>query len=93
MINAAGGTVSTGLVRVLGRWSDLTSLAKARVATIALQGDWSRERETSLSSNRPGAGCSNTPLPARCIITRCSESQSAPDAAASASMAVVPVAI
>ncbi len=44
MINAAGGTVSTGLVRVLGRWSDLTSLAKARVATIALQGDWSRER-------------------------------------------------
>ncbi len=44
MLKAAGGTVSTGLVGVLGRWSDLSSLAKARLATIALQGDWGTER-------------------------------------------------
>ena len=44
IMKAAGGTVSAGLVRVLGRWSDLTSLAKTRVATIALQGDWGTER-------------------------------------------------
>ena len=44
VVKAAGGTVSSGLVGVLGRWSDLTALAKARVATIALQGDWGTER-------------------------------------------------
>jgi transposase len=44
MMKAAGGSVSSGLVHVLGRWSDLTALAKARVSTIALQGDWGTER-------------------------------------------------
>ena len=44
VLKAGGGTVSTGLVAVLGRWSDLRSLARARAATIALQGDWSTER-------------------------------------------------
>lgn len=44
VVKAAGGRVSTGLVRVLGRWSDLTALAKARVATIATQGEWGSER-------------------------------------------------
>jgi transposase len=44
ILKAGGGTVSTGLIAVLGRWSDLRSLARARAATIALQGDWSTER-------------------------------------------------
>lgn len=44
VLKAGGGTVSTGLIAVLGRWSDLRSLARARAATIALQGDWGTER-------------------------------------------------
>jgi len=44
MVKAGGGTVSAGLVAVLSRWSDLTALARARSATIALQSEWSTER-------------------------------------------------
>ena len=44
VLKAAGGTVSAGLVAVLGRWSDLRSLARARPATIGLQGEWTSER-------------------------------------------------
>ena len=44
ILKAGGGTVSAGVVAVLSRWPDLASLAKARAATIALQGDWSTER-------------------------------------------------
>src|SRR5438270_1777124 len=44
ILKAGGGTVSAGLVAVLSRWSDLTALARARSATIALQSEWSAER-------------------------------------------------
>lgn len=40
MIQAAGGTVSGGLLAVLGTWPDLSSLARARTATIARVGGW-----------------------------------------------------
>jgi Transposase len=44
MVQAAGGSVSAGLVAVLGRWSDLRALARARSATIARAGSWTPER-------------------------------------------------
>jgi transposase len=44
ILKAAGGTVSSGMVAVLSRWPDLASLARARSATIALQGEWASER-------------------------------------------------
>ena len=44
ILKAAGGTVSAGVAAVLSRWPDLASLAKARPATIAQQGEWTSER-------------------------------------------------
>ena len=50
LLRAGGGTVSGGLIAVLTRWSDLPSLAKARVATIALEGEWGIERAEAVRS-------------------------------------------
>ncbi len=44
ILKAAGATVSAGLVAVLSRWPDLTSLARARSTTIGQQGEWGTER-------------------------------------------------
>lgn len=38
LVSAAGGTMSEGLLGVLGRWPDLTKLATARVGSIASVG-------------------------------------------------------
>jgi transposase len=48
LVRAAGGTMSEGLLSVLGRWPDLTRLATARVASIASVGDWHPERAAAV---------------------------------------------
>lgn len=44
LVKAAGGSVSTGLLAVLGNWPDLGALARARTGTIARVGGWKSER-------------------------------------------------
>ena len=44
LIQAAGATVSGGLLAVLGTWPDLSSLSRARTATVARVGGWKPQR-------------------------------------------------
>lgn len=50
LVRAAGGSVSAGLLAVLGRWPDLRDLARARAGTIARAASWSIERADAVKT-------------------------------------------
>jgi transposase len=50
MVKAAGGSVSAGLVTLLGRWPDLRELARARAETIARAAGWRLQRAQAVKA-------------------------------------------